>query len=84
MTTGRLDPEIERMAAHADQTVGDMCMGAMKAMVARNSEAHRVAVAHKGSVYFFDVICVGIKPPYEMRDVDEGSGEVAWFGQRAN
>jgi hypothetical protein len=41
-----------------------------------------VTVLHKGSMYFFHVKCVGIKPPYQSEEV--APDVTTWMGQRAS
>ncbi len=69
--------------AHPDQTMGEFCRESIERIV--ESEVPQVSyqILHAGAVYYIDVVCSAIKPPYTRlgpHEVDEG--EPIWMGQR--
>ena len=76
-----IQDETTRKAVDGQVTIGDLCMDSLKDMFEDNSDTQRFTVLHKGAIYFFDITCAGIKPPYEMQGDADGPGAL-WFGQR--
>jgi hypothetical protein len=72
--------ETERKAVDPDLSVGDLCRGSLEEMLVDSVDTKRFTVLHEGSVYYFDLSCVAIKPPYNMAKDD--TDEKVWYGQR--
>lgn len=79
-----IQDEQTRRAVDPGLTVGDLCMEAIQCMVNQNNETQRFTILKDGCIYYFDVTCVGIKPPYQMQQPESGTGDTFWFGQKAN
>jgi hypothetical protein len=80
-----LTPEdTDRRLVDENYTMADACMGALEGMLTQQATDQRITVMHRGSLFFFDVRCVGIRPPYEIQPPRPGTGDVCWFGQRGN
>lgn len=79
-----IQDEETRRGVEPETTVADLCMDALQNMVTREQDSERFTVLHKGCIYFFDITCVGVKPPYEMYEPPEGDDGIYWCGQRRN
>ena len=80
MPTAETD-KIAREALDAGMTLGEACEASMKLMMEYKNMEQAVTIMHKGSIYYFNIECVGVKPPYVLRD-PEADDTAQWFGQR--
>ncbi len=69
--------------ARPEQTMGEFCRESIEKIVESEVPSISYQILHEGAVYYIDVVCSAIKPPYTRlhpSEVDEG--EKIWMGQR--
>jgi len=71
----------QREVCDDKNTVGEMCLKAMDLMMHRESTEQSITVLHEGAIYYFNVECVGVKPPYTLNPTVDCP---TWFGMREN
>jgi len=70
---------------NAEMTMGEFCRESIMRIVEADVPMRSFQVLHEGSIYFIDVVCHAIKPPYtRVVEDDVPEGEPLWFGQRAS
>jgi hypothetical protein len=67
-----------------NDTIDAACMKALEGMLEHHTNTERVSVMHAGTLFFFDIHCAGIRPPYEIVAPRPGTGDATWAGQRGN
>ena len=80
-----IQDEETRKSVDPQLTIGDLCQDFIERVIVQKQRgSEEITVLYKGGLYYFDVICKGFKPPYEMQEPEEGSNEAYWFGQKAH
>ena len=82
------DPRVTQLTTvPEDMTVGDFCRDSIEKIIQDRVPSHSYCVLHEGAIYYLDIICSAIKPPYTRQlpdDKDLPGGTALWMGQRKN